>query len=75
MNTVERIVSNCVGTEVLAQIKSGEKPLDDILDDAYLYDALYEHYLPEMPYGTAKARTGDPGEFVFDSLVRDLGSI
>jgi len=32
-----------------------------------LYDDLYEYYAfttAEMPYGTAKARTGDPFEWV-----------
>ena len=32
-----------------------------------LYDDLYEYYAftkAEMPYGTAKARTGDPYEWV-----------
>jgi hypothetical protein len=41
------------------------------LTDA-LYDELYEYYLPEMPYGTAKARTGDPMQWVHDHFWQDL---
>lgn len=29
-----------------------------------LYDALYEYYQDEIPYGTAKARTGDPRAWI-----------
>lgn len=34
------------------------------------FDALYSYYLStgEMPYGTAKARTGDPYEWIADRL-------
>ena len=31
--------------------------------------ALYEYYAPDMPYGTAKARTGDPDEFIEEHLM------
>ncbi len=39
-----------------------------------LYDALFDYYLDsgEMPYGTAKARTGDPYEWVTERLVSEL---
>jgi hypothetical protein len=33
-------------------------------------DALYEFYLPDMPYGTAKARTGDPDVFILRRLEK-----
>lgn len=44
------------------------------LDDD-LYQALYDFYLDagEMPYGVAKARTGDPYEWVSERLSADLG--
>ena len=29
---------------------------------------LYEHFQEDMPYGTQKARTGDPDEFIYDAL-------
>ena len=42
--------------------------------DNDLYDALFDYYLSagEMPYGVAKARTGDPYEWVFQRLQADL---
>ena len=42
----------------------------------HLYDALYDYYLSagEMPYGVAKARDGDPREWISDRLEQDLGS-
>mgnify|MGYP003418425160 CR=1 FL=1 len=45
------------------------------LDDGPLYNELYDHYLNagEMPYGVAKARTGDPVQWVAEQAERDLG--
>lgn len=42
--------------------------------DSDLYDALYDYYADrgEMPYGVAKARTGDPYEWVANRLENDL---
>lgn len=40
-----------------------------------LYDALYEYYLltvGEMPYGVAKARDGDPVEWVCEKYEEYL---
>ena len=39
-----------------------------------LYNALYEYYFDDMPYGIAKARSGDPYEWVQDRFQRDLES-
>lgn len=39
-----------------------------------LYDALYDYYFDDMPYGTKKARTGDPYEWIADRLDRDMGT-
>jgi len=43
----------------------------DMSDD--LFHALYDYYFDEMPYGTKKARDGDPYEWVSDRLDQDLG--
>ena len=40
----------------------------DQLDDEKLMLDLYTHFQEEMPYGTQKARTGDPDEFIYDAL-------
>ena len=41
----------------------------------HLYDALFDYYSDkgEMPYGTAKARDGDPYQWIGDRLERALG--
>ena len=44
----------------------------DQLDDEKLMQDLYDHFVVDMPYGTQKARTGDPDEFIYDAL-QDLG--
>jgi hypothetical protein len=38
-----------------------------------LYDALYDYYQDDMPYGTKKARSGDPYEWIADRITQDLG--
>lgn len=38
-----------------------------------LYNALYDYYFDDMPYGTKKARTGDPYEWVYQRFCDDLG--
>ena len=40
----------------------------DQLDDEELMLDLYMHFQDQMPYGTQKARTGDPDEFIYDAL-------
>lgn len=45
--------------------------------DKDLYDALFDYYAEcgEMPYGTQKARTGDPYRWVAERLEAELGDI
>jgi hypothetical protein len=40
----------------------------DQLDDPILMEDLYMHFQEDMPYGTQKARDGDPDEFIYDKL-------
>ena len=40
----------------------------DQLDGEELMQDLYTHFQEDMPYGTQKARTGDPDEFIYDAL-------
>lgn len=44
------------------------------LDDN-LYSVLYDFYFDEMPYGTKKARTGDPVEWISDRLDDELSDV
>jgi hypothetical protein len=66
----------------LSQLRKFYEGEVDILDDDQLYSALYERLVDQMPYGTAKARTGDPTQWIFDwvhksksfeALRQDLG--
>ena len=41
--------------------------IDQLDDDKLLFD-LYGHFQDQMPYGTQKARDGDPDEFIYDAL-------
>ena len=54
-------------------IKHNALHLDiDQIDDTILMEDLYKHFQEEMPYGTQKARDGDPDEYIYDKL-EDLG--
>jgi len=39
----------------------------------HLFQALYDYYFDDMPYGTRKARDGDPYEWVSDRFAQDVG--
>ena len=40
----------------------------DIYDNEELYSELYEYFLEDMPYGTQKARDGDPVQWITEHL-------
>ena len=52
----------------------GIKSLDEIEVGEPVYDSLFDYYVEsgEMPYGTMKARDGDPCEWI-TYKVADLG--
>jgi hypothetical protein len=51
---------------LMKSVEGGMMDYDDLPNE--LQDKLFEHFLPEMPYGTAKARTGDPIQFILDHI-------
>ena len=54
-------------------IKHNALHLDiDQIDDSELMFDLYGHFQEQMPYGTQKARDGDPDEYIYDKL-EDMG--
>lgn len=64
------------GPELAKILRHFGKELKDFrengdLDDD-LYSALYDYYFDDMPYGTKKARTGDPYEWISERLDSDL---
>jgi hypothetical protein len=44
----------------------------DLSDFPDFYDELFEYYFNEMPYGVAKARDGDPINWISDRLQSEL---
>jgi hypothetical protein len=59
-------IQNTFKRDVKDFAQSGE------MSDA-LYDVLYDYYFDDMPYGTKKARTGDPHEWIADRFAQDVG--
>ena len=64
-----------IGDDMFAQVKSAAEQGMGITDD--MYDALYDYYTEsgEMPYGTAKARDGDPMEWIEDRVGELFGDM
>ena len=58
--------------EEFESVMRGESSL---YDHDEFYDELYEHYVNsgEMPYGIAKARDGDPDQWIQEELDREYG--
>ena len=52
--------------------KHGVSNIDDMELDGELYQDLFDYYSDEMPYGTQKARDGDPMDWII-SRLDDLG--
>ena len=52
--------------------KHGVSNIDDMELDGELYQDLFDYYSDEMPYGTQKARDGDPMDWIM-SRLDDLG--
>ena len=47
------------------------EPAEDLPED--IYNALTDYYADEMPYGTAKASTGDPIDWLRQKVTEELG--
>ena len=64
-----------IGDDMFAQVKSAAEQGMGITDD--MYDALYDYYTEsgEMPYGTAKARDGDPMEWIEERVGEMFGDM
>jgi len=60
-------IFNDADRKQIVDIASGEADLDL---DTPLYEKLFEYFLStnEMPYGVAKARTGDPDFWIAEKL-------
>lgn len=41
----------------------------DVTNDPELFDELYNYFFTEMPYGVAKARDGDPYDWITNALA------
>jgi hypothetical protein len=54
---------------ILKKHNALNKTLDDIVDSgSELYMDLFMYFQEDMPYGTQKARDGDPDEWIADRL-------
>ena len=60
-NEYEKVKAILIKHDVL------HKEIEDLDDEKLLFD-LYGHFQDQMPYGTQKARDGDPDEFIYDAL-------
>jgi len=68
------IVEHWLGYELVADLLNGAADFTETCDHPDVADELYQYYLAtgDMPYGTAKARDGDPQEFIVDQMEKLL---
>jgi len=52
------------------RVFKGEMELDQFIDDNF--DILYDMHMSDMPYGTAKARDGDPHSWLYDFYYNEF---
>jgi len=59
--------------ELVLTAAGGDDDAWNLIEETGVFDKLYEYYLNagEMPYGVAKARDGDPYEWVFCRIEQD----
>ena len=73
----ESVLTDSTGHTLAHILKSFGREVRDFQDGDEmhedLYDALYDYYQEDMPYGTKKARDGDPYEWIADRLADELG--
>ena len=69
-------VLNDAGSTLDYIIKTYQRDVKDFVQNGdmseHLYDALYDYYQDDMPYGIKKARSGDPFEWIGDRFYNDL---
>lgn len=53
---------------VLAILSRHGVSAEEAVNDSKCFEELYEYYVDIMPYGTAKARTGDPCQWIAERL-------
>jgi hypothetical protein len=74
----ESVLTDSTGHTLEHILKTFSKEVKDFEQggdlDERLYDALYDYYQDDMPYGTKKARDGDPYEWITDRLDSELGT-
>ena len=57
----------------IRQVASSDEPyVGELSPEAY--SQVYDHYCPLMPYGTAKARDGDPDEWMDQYFGEEFGT-
>ena len=66
MNETRRILTEH-GIDPLA-----DAAIDNALDNDACFLDLCSYYADDMPYGVAKARTGDPFMWIAEQLEKDL---
>ena len=69
-------VLNDTGSTLDYIIKTYQRDIKDFVQNGdmseHLYDALYDYYQDDMPYGVKKARTGDPYKWIGQRFYDDL---
>lgn len=73
---IKESVLNDAGSTLDYIIQTYQRDVKDFVQNGdmseHLYDALYDYYQDDMPYGIKKARSGDPFEWIGERFYDDL---
>jgi len=76
-NIKESVLNDSTGSTLQHILDTYKRDVNDFKTtgelSSDLYDALYDYYFDDMPYGTKKARDGDPYEWIGNRFEADLG--
>ena len=74
---IENVLTDSTGSTLQHILDTFKRDVRDFKETGEvsdeLHNALYDYYFDDMPYGTKKARDGDPYEWVADRFGADLG--
>jgi hypothetical protein len=72
----ESVLTDDTGSTLAHICKTFKREVNDFREtgelDSDLYEALYDYYFDDMPYGTKKAKTGDPYEWISTRFEQDM---
>lgn len=73
-NSLEMSIFDELSPDEIDFLKSVVRGDEELDSNPELFEKLFDHFVEEMPYSTAKGRTGDPYQWIEDKLYQLIGN-